>query len=88
MDKPAKLPDPLGPLSLSMAVPSSSIASANAEVRGVLEIEERTTIFAGKEAYTKVSAEIKAQIGKRAAEHGVAATVRHYTKKFPELRCG
>ena len=43
MDKPAKLPDPLGPL--STAVLSSSIASANAEVRGVLEIEERATIF-------------------------------------------
>ena len=53
VDKPAKLPDPLGPLSLSTAVPSSSIASANAEVRGVLEIEERTTIFAGKEAPTQ-----------------------------------
>ena len=51
VDKPAKLPDPLGPL--SMAVPSSSIALINAEVRGVLEIEERTTIDAGKEAPTQ-----------------------------------
>ena len=51
MDKPAKLPDPLGPL--SMAVPSFSIVSANAEVRGVLEIEEWTTIFAEKEAPTQ-----------------------------------
>ena len=42
VNKPAKLPDPLGPL--SRAVPLSSIASANAEVRGVLEIEELTTI--------------------------------------------
>ena len=46
VDKPAKLPDPLSPL--SRAVPSSSIASANAEVKGVLEIEEWTTIGAGK----------------------------------------
>ena len=87
MNKPAKLPDPLGPL--SRAVPLSSIASANAEVRGVLEIEEQTTIGEGKRGpYTKVTAKLKAQIGKRAAEHRVAATIRHYAKKFPELRCG
>ena len=65
VDKPAK--DHLG--LLSRAVLSSSIASANAEVRGVLEIEERTTIIgAGKRGpYTKVSAELKAQLEKLAA---------------------
>ena len=51
VDEPAKLPDPLGPL--SRAVPLSSIASANAEVRGALEIEKRTTVGAGKEAPTQ-----------------------------------
>ena len=76
MDKPAKLPDPLGPL--STAVPSSSIASANAEVRGVLEIEERTTLFFCRKRgpYIKVSAECKVQIGKRVAEQGVAGSFR------------
>ena len=61
VDKPAKLTDPLSPL--SKAVPSSSIVSANAEVRGVLEIEEQITIGTGKTGpYTKFSAGLKAQI--------------------------
>ena len=33
-------------------------------------------------SYEKFTAEIKAQIGRRAAEHGVASTVRFYANKF------
>ena len=33
--------------------------------------------------YTKFTAEQRATIGKRAAEHGVAATVRYYEKQYP-----
>ena len=33
--------------------------------------------------YTKFTPEQKAEIGKRAAEHGVVATVRYYEKRFP-----
>ena len=33
--------------------------------------------------YLKISAEKKAEIGQRAAEHGVLATVRYYATKLP-----
>ena len=37
--------------------------------------------------YTKLSSEEKAKIAKRAAEHGVAATIRYYAKRgFPHLK--
>ena len=32
----------------------------------------------------KMSSEKKAEIGKRAAEHGVLATVRYYASRLPE----
>jgi len=35
--------------------------------------------------YLKMSSEKKAEIGKRAAEHGVLATVRYYASRLPEL---
>lgn len=34
----------------------------------------------------KFSPEEKAEIAKRAAEHGVMATIRHYTKRFSDLK--
>ena len=34
--------------------------------------------------YQKLSAEKKAEIGRRAAKHGVITTVRYYASKFPE----
>ena len=74
-----KLPDPRGPLSTT--VPSSSIAAANAEVKRVIETEENSD---GRKRghYEKFSTELKFQIGKHAAENGVAATMRFYAKKF------
>ena len=33
-------------------------------------------------AYTKLSAEMKAQLGKYAVENGVAATLRKYAKSY------
>ena len=74
-----KLPDPRGPL--SMTVPSSSIESANAEVKRVIETEESSD--RRKRGHCeKFSSELKFQIGKHAAENGVAATMRFYAKKF------
>ena len=71
----AKLPDPRGPLSTK--VPSSSIGSANAEVKRVIEESG-----ADRGHYEKFSPGLKLQIGKRAAENGVAATMRFYAKEF------
>ena len=39
----------------------------------------------GRQHYAKVCPELKIEIGKRAAEHGVAATIRFYAKRLPDL---
>ena len=72
-----KLPDPQSPL--SKEVPSTAIAAANGEVKHVVELQRGKT----RGPYTKFTSERKAEIGKRAAEHGVVATVRYYEKQFP-----
>ena len=70
MDKLPKLPDCTG--SLSMKVPSSSIVLANAGVKSVLE----ESVGEGKWiCYVKLLPDGKAQIGKCAAEHGLATTI-------------
>ena len=48
---------------------SSSVKDKSKSVRG---------------AYEKFSADEKATIGKRAAEHGVLATIRHFSKIYPD----
>ena len=58
--------------SLSTKAPSSSIVLANAGVKSVLE----ESVGEGKQiCYVKLSPDGKTQIGKCAAEHGVAATI-------------
>jgi len=79
-----KLPNPGGPL--SRLVPSSSIVSANEKVQSVLESKERTQ-SGRKGRYSKLSPELKAEIGSRAAEHGVAATVSQVTRSLGD-GCG
>ena len=75
-----KLPDPQGPL--LKEVPSTAIAAANNEVKHVVELQRGKM----RGTYTKFTTEQKAEIGKRAAEHGVAATVRYYKKRFPGIK--
>ena len=72
------LPDPRGPL--SNKVPSTAIASANEEVKNVVQQQAK---LRARGPYTKFTAEQRAAIGKRAAEHGVAATMRYYEKQYP-----
>ena len=69
-----QLPDPGG--LLSRLVPSSSIVSANEKVQSVLESKDRTQSGQKGQRYAELSPELKAEIGRRAAEH--AATVRLY----------
>ena len=71
-----KLPDPCGPLSTTL--PSSSIESANAEVKWAIETKESSD--RQKEATMRVFSWF--QIGKYTAENGVAATMCFYAKKF------
>lgn len=88
-----KLPKPDGPLSQS--VPSSSILAANEEVSKISSKMERecsgddAQAACGKRGgYTKFSTKCRAEIAKYAAEHGVAATVRHFCTngKYPNLK--
>jgi len=62
-----KLPNPRGPL--SRLVPWLSIESANERVQSVLESKERTR---RGERDNATPSELKAEIGRHAAEHGVA----------------
>ena len=77
------LPDPDGPLAKS--VPSTAIAAANSEVSAVMHTTSSHNCKK-RGHYEKYMPEQKAMIGKRAAEHGVAATVCHYIKDFPNLK--
>ena len=36
--------------------------------------------------YAKFTAEQRAEIGKRAAEYGIVAAIRYYSKKYPDLK--
>ena len=69
-----KLPDP-GSL-LSRLVPLSPIMSVNEKVQNVLESKDRTQSGRKGQRCAKLSPELKAEIGRRAAEH--AATVMLY----------
>ena len=75
------LPDPKG--SLSEKVPSSSIELTNNIIHNILD---KTMPCGGKRGeYLSLTSAQKFSIGKRAAENGVTATVRHYAKAFPDL---
>ena len=71
VDKLPKLPDPTG--SLSMEVLSSSIILANAGVKSM----PKSLLAKGNGAAMSICRPMSRhmQIGKRAAEHGVAATI-------------
>ena len=75
------LPDPRGPL--SRQVPSSAISAANSKVTAVLQ-QPPTTRQPKRGSYAKFTPEQKADVGKRAAEHGIASTVRYYSKRLPD----
>ena len=74
-----KLPDPQG--ALMKEVPSSLISAANTEIAAVLQASAAGT-KAVRGTYLKISAEKKAKIGQRAADHGVLLTVQYYATKL------
>ena len=72
------LPDPKG--SLSEKVPSSSIELTNNIIHNILD---KTMPCGGKRGeYLSLTSAQKFSIGKRAAENGVTATVRHYAQSL------
>ena len=65
-------------VSISKVVPSSAISAANSEVKA------RGLGTSKRGSYAKLTQQHKAEIGKRAAEHGIASTVRYYAKRLPD----
>ncbi len=82
------LPDPRGPL--SRQVPSSATASANSLVTAVLQSPAVQPVCTQSQRgqYTKLTPEQKAEVGKRAVEHGIASTILYATAPngFPSKR--
>lgn len=78
------LPDPQG--SLSAIVPSSRMEAVNTMVRPVIEeqIDDNCSKKSSRGKYEIFSPDKKAKIGKRAAEHGVLSTIRHFSKIYPD----
>ena len=68
------LPDPDGPL--NEKVPAKAIELANAELEQQSK-EMPYTILTPAQRYYKV--------GKQASEHGVTASLRYFSKKYPQL---
>ena len=65
-------------------MPSSAIVAANKEVK---KVQDDKTSKSGKcGPYSKFSPQIKAEVGKQAAECGVAAVLRNNSKKYPDLK--
>ena len=80
------LPDPNG--TLSKSIPSSAIRMAN---DGVLKLgisSATASNYSGKprpNGYLMLTSTQRCEIGKRAAAHGVTASLRYYANKYPRL---
>ena len=80
----SKLPDPKGPL--SKEVPSSTISTINTKVKKVIEVSNTATEKKIRAPYVKLGQDVKAQVGKYAAENGPIATLRKFAKTHPNLK--
>ena len=74
----SKLPDPQGVV--AHEVPSRAISAANTKI--ALLQQAGGAKMSTRRTYPKMSSEKKAEIGKRAAEHGVLATLRYYASRL------
>jgi len=72
------LPNPNGPS--SKLVPSSSIIAANEVVKDAISQSTKA-----RGPYVQFTAEEKARMGKRAAEFGIASTVRYFNKIYSRM---
>lgn len=75
-----ELPEPTS--SLNSVVPSKAIELANSEV---LKLKNKGPRGARSAPYLILTPAQRYEVGKRAAEHGVTASLRYFAKKYPEL---
>ena len=66
-------------------VPSSSISAANAEVKR-MQSKQQNTSKSKRELYAKFTDVQKAEIAKRAVEHGIASTIHYFAMQHPGLK--
>ena len=81
------LPDTNGPL--CGKVPLSSIQAANARVSKIVESQSVAaggTLSRSRKPYLYMTPGQRFQIGKRAAHHGVTASIRYFKRKYHDLR--
>ena len=84
-----KLPHPTGPLSLSLSYALSAIVAANREVTKAVETNaqmDSKKASSKRGEYAKFSPAAKIELAKYAAQHGVAATLKHYAPKYLGLK--
>jgi len=74
---PHELPDPSG--NLAKEIPSSTIAAANEITVAVLAASKK------KKEYVMLTDAQRLQIGKKASEIGIAAMIRFYKNRLPDL---
>ena len=74
------LHDLYGPLPSLMS--SSVIASANVEVKSIIEETKTKTSSTKRGCFANYSEEEKAKVAKRATDMGVTNSLRHFTKEF------
>ena len=63
-------------------MPSKAIRAANESIEQLLEPKLKGV---RKTPYLVLTPAQRFAVGKRAAEHGVTATIRYYAKRFPDL---
>ena len=74
-----RFPDPKG--GLSATVPTPAIHQVNKEVEAVLK-ENATDHGRKRKPYKKISDELRAKVGKYAAEQGNTVAIRKFSQKF------
>ena len=80
-----KLPNPEGPLKVEIR--PSTIRAVNEKIFPTMEsgLKNPAVFRRSREPYTKLTPEQKAVIGRRAAEHGITATIRHFSKRYDNM---
>ena len=78
------LPNPEG--LLKEEIRPSTIRDVNKKLSPVIQRELQPTGGRSREPYVKLTPEQKALIGRRAAEHGVTATIRYYSKRCEDTK--
>ena len=74
--------DPVGPLSEKVLLSAISIANKNV-IKTLNDAQERKKRTC--RPYLSLTPAQKYEIGKRAAEHGITASIRYFTKKYQDL---